>query len=92
MEFASNLEKADGGVLKTVSELARAIAAKEAQVADLDRQLKAQIKGDNSTAMPRMINFLARITRTHQMVLAHMDHSMFGVLKTSQAQRPKISR
>lgn len=39
-EFASNLEKADGGVLKTVSELARAIAAKEAQVADLDRQLK----------------------------------------------------
>ena len=39
-EFASNLEKADGGILKTVSELARAIAAKEAQVADLDRQLK----------------------------------------------------
>jgi len=39
-EFASNLEKADGGVLKKVSELARAIAAKEAQVADLDRQLK----------------------------------------------------
>ena len=39
-EFASNLEKADGGVLKTVSELAMAIAAKEAQVADLDRQLK----------------------------------------------------
>ena len=39
-EFASNLEKADGGVLKTVSELARAIAAKEVQVADLDRQLK----------------------------------------------------
>jgi len=39
-EIASNLEKTDGGVLKTVSELARAIAAKEAQVADLDRQLK----------------------------------------------------
>jgi len=39
-EIASNLEKTDGGVLKTVAELARAIAAKEAQVADLDRQLK----------------------------------------------------
>ena len=52
----------------------------------------AQIKGDNSAAVPRMSNFLARITRTHQMVLAHMDHSMFGVLKTSQAQRPKASK
>ena len=39
-EIASNLEKTDGGILKTVAELARAIAAKEAQVADLDRQLK----------------------------------------------------
>ncbi len=39
-KFASNLEKADGGILRTVSELARAIAAKEQEVADLDRQLK----------------------------------------------------
>ena len=39
-EFASNLEKADGGILRTVAELARAIAAKEAEVADIERQLK----------------------------------------------------
>lgn len=38
--FASNLEKADGGVLRTVSELARAIASTTEQVADLERQLK----------------------------------------------------
>ena len=45
---------------------------------------KTQIAGDKSTAKPRMINFLARIIHTHQMVLAHMDHSMFEVLKTFQ--------
>tara|TARA_R100001163_G_scaffold46054_1_gene34600 strand:- start:75 stop:662 length:588 start_codon:yes stop_codon:yes gene_type:complete len=39
-KFASNLEKADGGALKTVAELARIIKAKEQEVADLERQHK----------------------------------------------------
>lgn len=43
--FASNLEKADGGVLRTVAELARAIKAQEQLVNDLETQLK-QAKKD----------------------------------------------
>lgn len=43
--FASNLEKADGGVLRTVAELARAIKAQEQAVNDLETQLK-QAKKD----------------------------------------------
>ncbi len=39
-KFASNLEKTDGGALKTVAELARIIKAKEQEVADLERQHK----------------------------------------------------
>jgi len=39
-KFASNLEKADGGALKTVAELARIIKTKEIEVADLERQFK----------------------------------------------------
>jgi len=39
-KFASNLEKADGGALKTVAELARIIKGKEIEVADLERQFK----------------------------------------------------
>ena len=39
-KFASNLEKADGGALKTVAELARIIKTKEMEVADLERQFK----------------------------------------------------
>jgi len=39
-KFASNLEKADGGALKTVAELARIIKGKEMEVADLERQFK----------------------------------------------------
>jgi len=39
-KFASKLEKADGGALKTVAELARIIKTKEIEVADLERQFK----------------------------------------------------
>ena len=39
-KFASNLEKTDGGALKTVAELARIIKSKEQEVADLERQFK----------------------------------------------------
>ena len=39
-KFASNLEKTDGGALKTVAELARIIKAKEQEVAELERQHK----------------------------------------------------
>lgn len=39
-KFASNLERADGGALKTVAELARIIKTKEIEVADLERQFK----------------------------------------------------
>ena len=53
---------------------------------------KAQIKGDKSTAMPRMINFLTRIIHTRQMGLARMDYNMFEVLKTFRARRPKALR
>jgi len=43
-KFASNLEKADGGALKTVAELARIIKGKEMEVADLERQFKESKK------------------------------------------------
>ena len=43
-KFASNLEKADGGALKTVAELARIIKTKEMEVADLERQFKESKK------------------------------------------------
>lgn len=43
-KFASNLEKADGGALKTVAELARIIKTKEIEVADLERQFKESKK------------------------------------------------
>jgi len=43
-KFASNLEKADAGALKTVAELARIIKGKEMEVADLERQFKESKK------------------------------------------------
>ena len=52
----------------------------------------AQIKGDKSTTVPTMSNFLARIIRTRQMGLGHMDHSKSSDLKTFQARRLTASR
>jgi len=43
-KFASNLETADAGALKTVAELARIIKGKEMEVADLERQFKESKK------------------------------------------------